>query len=513
MSCEPSAAQVERARRVILQYPEVRRYEWIEDSADGAESTPKRARTAAGATDESIAVSPENADVVARLIEFLARWQDCSPSAKTRIARMRVREVRNLVRNGFRMDIPSRGDPCRLPCHDDDEVAKEVLEALFRQPGRHVGGFLDDGHVVLAGLELKLLTTDIIREHGRERRQERHVAQQHSVNFYDLHFGAGSGERGAMRELFWGGRDFEWVVPDEKANKYWQTVNKRVRCVKYYSFARQKLSLTDDAALLKKLLKPFGPDQVFIPETARICLATCALSLIKQKDFRRQPAADPTPLARPGSAAAAPSSGSVLSSDVTHTKGCPNEDGVLVSYSSMNRVLALVSPDSEAAWQLAGYERCVRQRDVIASFFAPEDQAQPLDENLRNEQKHRTISLYENLHTIYLPLLVETGSAQDTSPDFTHVIAVLVANPAFDVLPPVIFVDNRFSPEPNKVVYIGGNAPKRLTKAQMAPTRNFIKSAFLNCDIFKRWCRSHSVALDCRFADEHPVKACFGDGT
>merc|ERR1712113_309280 len=142
--------------------------------------------------------------------------------------------------------------------------------------------------------------------------------------------------------------------------------------------------------------------------------------------------------------------------------------------------------------------------DVLKSFFAPEAGAEPLDKNFRRERKQGTASLYEGLQTIYLPLIVETGNKDDTSPDLSQVVAILVANPCFDVLPPVIFIDDRFTPKETTCTYVGG-APKKLTKPQMAPIRTWVKSAFLGCDIFQRWCMAHSVEISCKFADEHPV--------
>jgi len=446
MPSDLSAAQLERAKRVILQYPEVHRYQWVEDCSEDVEPQPKRAKAVSGKT---LPATGENMNIVARLIEFLSRWQARSPSARTHVANMRVRHVRNRVRGEYRPHIPPHGDPMRLPCHDDDQAAQEIWQELFRRPGEEVGGFLDDGHVVFAGLELKLLTPDVIRECGREhmKRRQNQAKEDAPVDFYDLDFSPGPEAKSAMGELFWGGRDFEWVVPDEKVNENWKTVNKRVRYVRYCSFARQSLHLTDDTALLQKLLKPFGPDQVFIPETARICLATCALSLITQRYFGRQTASELAQDANPAEAVA-------LASGSTARKGRPNENGVLESYIMMMDALRLVVPGSEATGNLAGYERCLSNRDVLQSFFAPESAAEPLQISSRDQQQGN-ISLYNDLGTIYLPLLAESGRKDDTSPDLSHVIAVLVANPCFDVLPPVIFIDYRFAPVPDERNYIG----------------------------------------------------------
>ena len=141
---------------------------------------------------------------------------------------MRVRCVRNFARGEH---------------HDDDDGA---VQQLKQQLFGNRGGFLDDGHVVFAGLELKLLTADVIREHGcEESKRFRHATECRSIDIYGLRFSPGSEAKRAMADLFWEGRDFEWVVPDDKLNQYWKAVNKRVRSAKYCSFARQNLELTD----------------------------------------------------------------------------------------------------------------------------------------------------------------------------------------------------------------------------------------------------------------------------
>ena len=251
----------------------------------------------------------------------------------------------------------------------------------------------------------------------------------------------------------------------------------------------------ENVKLLKELIKPFGPHRVFIPETARIFLATSAFSFIKHENR-----AIPRP----------------------ETSSSPGTSSAASTYrsTSLEDVLTMIIPNAlNINTHLAGYEKCIRSEEVMQAFFAPgirgsigldndaerSSSSQPPPDRAPARplaEASMSVSLYEGLGTVFMPLLVETRQKEDTWPDLSKVVAISKASVNYDMLPPVIFIQEEFTHGLR-----GGRAGARdgeLTPEQMAPVREWVKAAYLGCSIFQRWCRSNGVAVDCKFVHEHP---------